>query len=359
MAPKALKSETGMKSFLVSYLWVTGAGALAVIAAPWLVVYGLMAFIVPGILLAALPTAFLYGAIFWLVWYPIHGIMGDWPAAAVAALATAVVVYAIPIPGNWVTEARYKAELADDRLPAKPIRLVGHIRLNDVTRRYRKEVDRIYAADISPLKRPEFLDEKCTELCAALLFQPGVESVTINSDQTGKIEGLAPRAVTYVLAKRNGNSCESLKINKFNGPFFYFNRDNSILHDQLKYYWKERLKNDLCLMRIPTRHTYDWNIVTSTLVSPLPKEDTWREVSFLPRSVEVNRLEVFDRRGIVALRHSGVRALRMFQPILYLPQDFPSISFRWKTSFIESEPLDSFSIVPLLQRYAGLDLTVE
>ena len=66
-----------MQELLVRYLWVTGIGAAIALAMPWLVVVGLMALIVPGVILGAMPSAFAYGVVFALGWFPLHRVIGD------------------------------------------------------------------------------------------------------------------------------------------------------------------------------------------------------------------------------------------------------------------------------------------
>jgi hypothetical protein len=52
-----------MARFLRNYLLVTGGLAFFALAMPSLVIIGIMALIVPGIILAAMPMAFIYEAV--------------------------------------------------------------------------------------------------------------------------------------------------------------------------------------------------------------------------------------------------------------------------------------------------------
>ena len=122
-----------MRTFLKFYLISTGIGALIVGAAPWLVILGYFAFILPGLFLSVLPTAFLSGAAVAVVFFPLSRKVSEGVAAAVSIAGAAALMVLLPLPGNLATEARYNSEMANEILPQNKISLHGHIRLDYFT----------------------------------------------------------------------------------------------------------------------------------------------------------------------------------------------------------------------------------
>src|SRR5215510_13558025 len=97
-----------MDAFLARYLIITGIGAAIAVAIPGLVVIGLF-LIVPGLILAIAPTAFLWGAIFAAIWWPSRTVIGTWPAAFIALAGTVAVVIAVPGLANSQIQAEIDA----------------------------------------------------------------------------------------------------------------------------------------------------------------------------------------------------------------------------------------------------------
>ena len=108
-----------MAALLKLYLVFTGIGAAVSLLMPSLVVAG-MFLILPGLILASMPTAFLWGCIFAAVWFPLHHALGDAPAAAVALAITAALVWFAPQPSRALSAARLAATVHPDVLPAPP-----------------------------------------------------------------------------------------------------------------------------------------------------------------------------------------------------------------------------------------------
>ncbi|WP_380874290.1 hypothetical protein ACFB49_46960 [Sphingomonas sp. DBB INV C78] len=144
-----------MKLMLGLYLIVTGLLAAVAISVPSLVVLGLFLGIVPGLILAFAPSAFLYGLAFGVIRFVLGAFLSGFLLFICSASLTLALFWALPQPGL----ARARALLADavlpDIQPPAPIALDGHIR---VERRF---------------------ENRCDNLCVALLTTPGVTGVTI------------------------------------------------------------------------------------------------------------------------------------------------------------------------------------
>ena len=300
-----------MQALIVKWLWVTGIGAAIVLAVPSLVIIGLMALIVPGLILAALPSAFLYGAVFALGWFPLHRAIGDWPAAAVAAAFTLALFWWLPIAGNAVTGARYRAERAEDFLPTAPIVLRGDVRLE--TRTLWTEQQRSQRRTDGP--PPDYEKARCSALCAALLFTDGVTSVTVQDESTDArgMRPVSPRAVTFRLVPRE-------RCTRSIEPLFIHDAFGSGPLRPLEDGWKLRLSTSDCIVAGPPVADADLVVAASRFTTPIPASTRSSHWALGPRPVGVDRLELFDRTGRVLLRHTVARARRLVQPLLIAPE---------------------------------------
>jgi hypothetical protein len=346
-----------LKGLILTYLLATGIGAMVVVALPGLVTLGYFFLIIPGLILSALPMAFLLGALFALAWFPLHGIIGDWPAAGAAVLFAASLLYFGPVPGNRITQARYEAEIANDLVPTGPIALAGHIRIDSIGA---TEVQGVAKAKEEQSRRrdpkPSNYDH-CTSLCAALLFTDGVQSVTQNYNYTEDDGAFSYRAATYVLVDRAQCSETVLPSGKHDGVSD-FGRDI----DKLLKYWNLRLSADRCIARVPTRQQHDLRIVTSWRAVPLKTEKADRMRNpLVPRSVDVERVEIVDRDGVVRLRQTRAQGKILLQPLLYLPGGDPmNPRFRWNHRDIKGPIAQTASLtVQALVDHAGLDISVD
>ncbi|MBY0372915.1 MAG: hypothetical protein K2Q23_02910, partial [Bryobacteraceae bacterium] len=105
---------------ILAIVWaIVGVLALLVLAAPDLVALGFFLLIIPGIILAAMPTVFLYVSIFCGVWFAVRR-KGDWAATGAGILASAIVAVEVPILLNGVTERRLAEAAALEAAPPKP-----------------------------------------------------------------------------------------------------------------------------------------------------------------------------------------------------------------------------------------------
>src|SRR4051812_11622758 len=173
-----------MRDFLRCYLLVTGVGAFVAISVPTLVVVGLFFGILPGLILAVMPTAFLWGLLFALVYWLVAEVLPRPAAGGVAAIAAVAMLMLMPQGGLRAARARLAATHEPERIPAQPIPVRGHVRI---------EVPHWDSTPGNADRRP---GPGCDGLCASLLFKPGVSSVTV------ALTGPAPRPGGKVAASR-------------------------------------------------------------------------------------------------------------------------------------------------------------
>jgi hypothetical protein len=172
-------------------IWLIGSGILSAIAIlmPWTVVVG-MFLIVPGLILIAAPTVFIYLSVFALLrlWLPLPPGLGLNVAAAAITLALG---WAVVQPSAW------RGKLAFDRLnlpeliPESPIKLSGHVRV---------VMDRV---NLNRDKPPALT---CNALCAALLATPGVTAVTLEKAPSDR----PVEPATFRLVARGDGNAPSL-----------------------------------------------------------------------------------------------------------------------------------------------------
>lgn len=170
-------------------LWISGILAAIAVLFPALVVLGLFLGIVPGLILGAAPTAFLYIAAFALFRKVLRNPLRTRPGIAVtAAAATLAVVggFVVTAPGALLGRWAFAKAIHEDVAPSQPVRLAGDVRLNWFGHSWFR---------LAPGGKIA-----CDALCAALLDTPGVRSVTIASTFAS---GEPAQPVTYRLVPKH------------------------------------------------------------------------------------------------------------------------------------------------------------
>ncbi len=170
-----------MRWFLTAYLIVTGALAALVLVIPGLVVLGLFALVLPGLILAAMPTAFFYGALFAAGWFPLRNGLGPIAASAGGLAVVALVAFGVPALANRAIADRVAEARRQDREPTRPLAVSGVLRIEQ--RRSGEIVPATSRDD-----RPSF---RCDDLCAAALFTPQINAVTL-ADPLERSDGAVP-----------------------------------------------------------------------------------------------------------------------------------------------------------------------
>jgi hypothetical protein len=143
---------------LSSYLLVTGIATFAVLAAPWLVLYGFLLLIVPGLVLSVMPVAFGYGCAFAVLRKCVRNFVVS-PFVLNASAVVMTISLGVIVAGVTQLEGGYRLHRfsMDSIEPAGKVSLYGDIWLND-----------------------EFSHSDCEALCKSLLRRPGIESVSVS-----------------------------------------------------------------------------------------------------------------------------------------------------------------------------------
>lgn len=142
---------------------LTGIISAIVWSAPSIVTIGFFLLIIPGLVLASMPTLFVYllAALMIRSVLPLQG----WPATATALGIAVALGFILPQPLRLIHKAHYDSAMQPEVVPAQPVRLAGEVLLiNQQPSHYGRG------------------DPVCDALCAALLATPGVTGVTIRNE---------------------------------------------------------------------------------------------------------------------------------------------------------------------------------
>lgn len=171
-------------------LWLTVWGVLAVVA---LAVPGLVAagsyLILPGLILIAAPTIFLYSAMF-AVFRHFLVIPPGLRLEASALFCSVLLGWLIAQPGAVTGHLAFRHANLPEVHPSSPVKLAGNVRLE---------------LPGSPSVKHD-VTHACAALCAALLDTPGVESVTVA--ETGRSANAAE--LTFRLIPRAGDRSQGI-----------------------------------------------------------------------------------------------------------------------------------------------------
>lgn len=334
------------------YLAITGIGTFIAVAFPAIVLIGLF-LIVPGLILSLMPTAFLYGCVFALFWYPLQSWLGPWPAAALALPATIALLYAVTIPSNMASRARLTEATKPDITPAQPLIIAGHIRL-DMPSLTTEPYDPAAPKGVRPVR--------CNALCAAMLFTPGVESVTLNPNRNrGTTEASAignapldPSARTFRRVPRT-QCTETLRPSDAAGLGADYDGVRAIEAE-----WNLRLSTSDCIIALPTRQQHDL-VVAQGSYTQFDGSTRARDWSFDAHAVEVNRLEIRRADGTVLLRALIATTEALTRPLLITPGgSLETFRFGWsRTTLSNAGRYATLDIAKLLKAHTNLALTAD
>jgi hypothetical protein len=287
-----------MQKLLIGYLVLTGFLAAIALAVPSLVVFGFFLLILPGIILSLAPTAFLWGCMFAIFWWPGRMILGDILAAIIAIGITAALLYSIPSSSRTAARALLAASVLPDVVPSRPIAPRGDIRIDLNWPRW----DNRNPPVAGPVRA-----YACDNLCMALLFTPGVTSVTVNasSDFTpeqhrGGPGPLRPGAQTYRLVPKAQCGARAIQPD-LEGNVGLFGKnleENRALDTE----WKLRLSTEFCLTSSPPIERFALLLREGRYAWPEKPATPRRRWSLAPGPAQIDYAEIRDGAGKVLAR---------------------------------------------------------
>lgn len=322
-----------MQKFLGAYLAVTGGLAALVMLMPGLVTLGFFLLIIPGLVLSLMPTAFLWGLLFTGFWLLARMLLGETLVTVlVAGAATAALLFAVTIPARLAGDAAYRASLLPEVSPKTRIALRGDIRLDLPRPRWDNENAR---------GKRGLRGFSCDKVCLALLFTPGVTSVTINkssgamADVPGGGERLNAEARSYRLLPRAQCPDGGLipDLSNWVGLFPASMEDRKTMDAE----WSARLANDVCIVRIETPARHD-TLIREGLHNET-RHDRKTRWQLAPRGPTVTFLDISTGSGKALLRQFQSKVLVLAQPLhIFGSGDLQTFRFDWGTKQISNRP---------------------
>ncbi|MBX9930403.1 MAG: hypothetical protein K2Y56_02510 [Methylobacterium sp.] len=332
-----------MAKALRYYLIVTGVLGLLAVAVPSLVIIGAIALILPGLILGLMPTAFLYGALFALLWYPSRRRLGSWIASLTGLAFAAGMAAALPLLGNARIDGVVAQARDGDREPQTPAVIAGTLRIE-------RERGTGSTVGIGNGRRRAYA---CDDLCAAALFTPGVTAVVLAAafDADGAPARRAKDDVTatYRLTPQLASSTcpDPILPTEGNGGVDAWPEAPS-----LRIAWKLALAAGTCLIRDPhdaAPPMPDWTL-RLTKGPLLSGSGDW---SFRP-TASSTRVMLADRGGEV-VRRTAVTARRLQVPLWIEPNGgLENFHFEWAR---RHNTEGAYGTLDVLRRTTNLGLT--
>ncbi len=242
-----------LNKFFVTYFVVTGSLSFLAMSFPTLIIIGFFLFLIPGIILSLAPTAFMWGVFYVIIWCLLKYILTPVKAALFAVPCVAVILWAIPQSTIKSANSNLKSYALSNITPDNLIKLSGDIRIETRI----PHLDRV--------KRGEefFRYYSCGIRCLALLFEPNIKSVTINTSEKLSFEQLRDGVVkddeythTYRLLPKSKCTDQdfSPRFNGQNNPFVKTIEDARAL----RFEWAEKLATEFCLTLEKPLKTFDF-----------------------------------------------------------------------------------------------------
>lgn len=275
----------GMPKFFKQYLIVTGVLGFLAVTMPGLVILGFFMLIIPGLILSFAPTAFLWGCVYAVAYWLTRSRLGPKWVALGAVPVTAAILCAIPLPSILMAQAALSRYHLDPVVAARPIGPTGDVRLDRTTG-----------------------SSGCDSQCLALLFEPGVRSVTVNN--TRKIsfaqirDGLAPltkHARTFRLKPTGQCAAGDPKPDISGGYFGKTPEDNRAMAAE----WKARLTSEYCLSSSLPIARYDL----------LLRSGAWRESDEPGERTSADYAEIRTGANRLLMRVFNLRASSLQAPL--------------------------------------------
>lgn len=350
-----------METWLIRYLVVTGIGAAIVIAVPDLVTLGFFLLILPGLILSLLPSAFLWGAVFALFWWPLKGLIGKWPAVPLALAAAAGLLWFIPTATNAIIDRAIAADRAGEVERTEPVALSGVVRV-ETTEWSAVAPDsaegKAWNAAIKSAQqagRPVDWGARllaCDSLCAATLFAPGVEAVILAPMQYDREKGLIPHPKHQPVMFRIDRSGQCGTPVDVTEPGLNDWREANALRGE----WRARMSAGECIVREAPAGDPEFTLTfMKGYHGAQTKKPDW---AFADRPRWITRLAIADRNSTL-LQKTMVETTRFSRPLaIGFGGAIESARFSWAAHRLaDGRQVGFFKPAEVLKQLTPLNLT--
>lgn len=353
----AFAAGQSMERLLNRYLWITGIGGTIVLIIPQLVLLGAIFFVLPGIILALMPTAFFWGATFALLWRVFSKWFGRDLSAFLALAAAALLMVVIPMVSQHFAIQQVATHSGADIIPSTPIALSGNVRIDLDRPRW----DQNKSARIERNLRPY----ACDTLCVALLFSPNIDSVTINKSadtvkflKSADARGLTRSARTYRVVPKA--QCAGQVVVE---PAFVYGTEvlngTNENQKQILAVWQSKMESEACIVASTPPPTHDFLLREDTITKPADAKigEWW----LVPSPANIKYVEI--RRGngdhLLLLQRVSIKA-PSYPLMAAINGDLTTDTFGWARTTIDdgkdkSLPLE---VIDAMRRYTTLPFSL-
>jgi hypothetical protein len=311
--------------FLACYLAITGVAAIFSLTHPDAVFF--LHYVGVGLILALTPTAFLWGCIFALGYGLARVVARPAFATTAALVVTALAVWAIPQPSVHDAKAALARFQLPNVTPPDLIRLQGDVRIA-TPGTYPGEPDR---------ERPGLPTYRCDARCIAILFEPGVRSVTMTHARTPTFEFARDElsqpdsdSRTYRLVPKAecGDRGIALDSQRINTRFGNTEADRRAVAAE----WSTKLATDYCLTGEAPLDRYDIVLRTGSWQYRVPD---W---SIDTAIVQGEFSDIRNSNGEVLFRRFDLVTAPLSVPLMiFMRGDTQNLRFGWARSTLESK----------------------
>jgi hypothetical protein len=307
---------------------ITGIGAFLALAMPGLVMLGLFMLIIPGLILAMMPTAFMYGVIFAAGWATARIMLGDGIISIVIGFAVLVlIVTTIPKPTRARDIAAYEASILPNVIPSKPVELKGDVRFNF------KSPNRNKSSGAYVEGQSGYI---CDSYCLAALFTPGVTSVTVDQSGFDDLGKPSIEARTYRLLPRpDCRSNYEVNLESIHAPLRTNSKPGVALYEDgqvLVAQWAMKLANEYCIVMEAPLQKHDFTI-TELSSNGTFDGGNWK---FGPGRIDTQTLTIHQGHDLLHRSHRSTVTTLAKALLIGFAGDLTNPHFRWERETIYS-----------------------
>lgn len=301
-----------MDRFLKYYLVITGIAAIFALAFPGLML--ILSYLGVGLIIALAPTAFLWGCILALGLGVARKVVSPAYARAAAVAFTALILWMVPQLSVMAARSALHRFDLQNVTPAELIRLHGDVRI-DTSSPEQGMPSRDW---------PGIPTYRCDLRCIAILFEPGVRSVTMTRTELPSFEQVRKDSSrpdnssrTYRLMPKAQCGSEGIEFDHRRGN----NRFGATIEDRraVKADWSMKFETQYCLMDEAPLDRYDMLLRSGSWQSSGRSSPGSAPFSIAGSTAQANFSDVLNSKGEVLFRRFDLAADALRVPLMILP----------------------------------------
>lgn len=318
-------------SRLLKWLLVwSGGAALLTFLVPSVIVVAALALIIPGLVLAAMPTVFLYTAIFSAAWFGLRR-LNTFVAGAVGMAAVGAVAVLLPEAINTIAAARMEEAAARDREPPIPVGRADRIGLQ--------------------VGGETWAPDRCNDLCLLLLLNGAADEIVVlaRSDAPppprSRPEPRRPTTFRLIPAA----TCPGAEAIIGGGSSQSWTKQATEIAKAARL----RMASGTCLSGSPAGETQP-DLVIRRVVERIGTSPG--RLALAPSAVEIDAVEIVAGGALLA-RASSRRSATLSVPLYLSPYGYGMSLDGWEWTR-NGNRRDALDVVAALKRLTSFDLEV-